>query len=194
MENRVEKLRKERGLNQEDFAKAIRVSRQTVSSIENGKYNPSLELAFAIADNYLNRGIICVLVGICFILAAVFTESALDGLLWGFAGGALGPGIGMIIMHFYWSLPQNAERFKEKQEQKEIEVHDELNEKLRDKSGRIAYLIGLSVICVSVVVFAILGKMGVITDYKIVVLYLYGLMVFQIAAGVAANWYLRQKY
>ena len=140
--------------------------------------------------NYLNRGIICVLVGICFILAAVFTESALDGLLWGFAGG----GIGMIIMHFYWSLPQNAERFKEKQEQKEIEVHDELNEKLRDKSGRIAYLIGLSVICVSVVVFAILGKMGVITDYKIVVLYLYGLMVFQIAAGVAANWYLRQKY
>ena len=97
-------------------------------------------------------------------------------------------------MHFYWSSPQNAERFKEKQEQKEIEVHDELNEKLRDKSGRIAYLIGLSVICVSVVVFAILGKMGVITDYKIVVLYLYGLMVFQIAAGVAANWYLRQKY
>lgn len=50
MENRVEELRKNLGMNQEDFAKAIRVSRQTVSSIENGKYNPSLELAFAIAD------------------------------------------------------------------------------------------------------------------------------------------------
>ena len=50
MENRVEKLRKERGLNQEEFAKAIRVSRQTVSSIETGKYNPSLDLAFMIAD------------------------------------------------------------------------------------------------------------------------------------------------
>lgn len=50
MENRVEQLRKDRGLNQEDFARAIRVSRQTVSSIENGKYNPSLELAFVIAD------------------------------------------------------------------------------------------------------------------------------------------------
>ncbi len=49
MKNRVEKLRKERGLNQEDFAKAIRVSRQTVSSIETGKYNPSLDLAFTIA-------------------------------------------------------------------------------------------------------------------------------------------------
>ena len=144
--------------------------------------------------NYLNRGIICVLVGICFILAAVFTESALDGLLWGFAGGALGPGIGMIIMHFYWSSPQNAERFKEKQEQKNIELHDELNEKLRDKSGRIAYLIGLLVICVSEVVFAMLGKMGVITDHKIIVLYLYGLFIFQIAAGIAAYQYLRKKY
>ena len=50
LENRVEKLRKERGLNQEEFAKAIRVSRQTVSSIETGKYNPSLDLAFTIAD------------------------------------------------------------------------------------------------------------------------------------------------
>ena len=50
MENRVEAFRKERGMNQEEFAKAIRVSRQTVSSIENGKYNPSLELAFEISD------------------------------------------------------------------------------------------------------------------------------------------------
>ena len=50
MENRVEQLRRERGLKQEDFARAIRVSRQTVSSIETGKYNPSLELAFTISD------------------------------------------------------------------------------------------------------------------------------------------------
>lgn len=50
MKNKVEQLRKERGLNQEDFAKAILVSRQTISSIETGKYNPSLELAFVISD------------------------------------------------------------------------------------------------------------------------------------------------
>ena len=49
MKNRVEQLRKEMGLSQEEFARALRVSRQTVSSIENGKYNPSLELAFQIA-------------------------------------------------------------------------------------------------------------------------------------------------
>lgn len=50
MRNRVEALRKQRGLNQETFARAIRVSRQTVSAIENGKYNPSLDLAFVISD------------------------------------------------------------------------------------------------------------------------------------------------
>ncbi len=50
MKNRVEELRKEMGLSQEDFARAIRVSRQTVSSIETGKYNPSLDLAFIISD------------------------------------------------------------------------------------------------------------------------------------------------
>ena len=55
MENRVEELRKHLGLNQEDFAKAIRVSRQTVSSIETGKYNPSLDLAFEIADFFGKR-------------------------------------------------------------------------------------------------------------------------------------------
>lgn len=50
MKNRVEQLRRGRHLSQEEFARAIRVSRQTVSSIENGKYNPSLELAFTISD------------------------------------------------------------------------------------------------------------------------------------------------
>jgi putative transcriptional regulator len=50
MENRVEEFRKQMGLKQDEFAQAIKVSRQTVSSIENGKYNPSLELAFTIAD------------------------------------------------------------------------------------------------------------------------------------------------
>ena len=55
MKNTVEQLRKERGLNQDEFAKMLRVSRQTISSIETGKYNPSLELAFAIADFFGKR-------------------------------------------------------------------------------------------------------------------------------------------
>ena len=52
MKNRVEALRRERGLNQGEFAREIRVSRQTVSAIETGKYNPALDLAFAIAKYF----------------------------------------------------------------------------------------------------------------------------------------------
>ena len=50
LQNKVEQLRKKQSISQEEFAKSMRVSRQTISSIENGKYNPSLELAFAISE------------------------------------------------------------------------------------------------------------------------------------------------
>ena len=49
MKNRLEMLRKERGVRQEDLAQALGVSRQTVISLEKGKYNPSLALAFKLA-------------------------------------------------------------------------------------------------------------------------------------------------
>lgn len=51
----MEELRKCLGLSQENFAKMLKVSRQTVSSIETGKYNPSLDLAFEIADFFGKR-------------------------------------------------------------------------------------------------------------------------------------------
>ena len=49
MKNRIESIRKDRGIRQEEFAKALGVSRQTISSLENGRYNPSIQLAFKIA-------------------------------------------------------------------------------------------------------------------------------------------------
>ena len=49
MKNRLEELRRERGVNQEELARALRVSRQTIGSLENGRYNPSITLAFKIA-------------------------------------------------------------------------------------------------------------------------------------------------
>lgn len=49
MKNRLEEIRKERGINQEDLATALEVSRQTIGSLENGRYNPSIILAFKIA-------------------------------------------------------------------------------------------------------------------------------------------------
>ena len=49
MENKIEAIRKEQGILQEEFAKAMGVSRQTISSLENGRYNPSIGLAYKIA-------------------------------------------------------------------------------------------------------------------------------------------------
>ena len=49
MKNIVKQLRKQAGLRQEDLAKELGVSRQTIIAIENDKYNPTLELAMKIA-------------------------------------------------------------------------------------------------------------------------------------------------
>ena len=49
MKNKIEAVRKEKGILQEEFAKAMGVSRQTISSLENGRYNPSILLAHRIA-------------------------------------------------------------------------------------------------------------------------------------------------
>lgn len=56
MKNRLEELRKVHGVKQEDLAAALEVSRQTIGSLENGRYNPSILLAFKIA-RYFDMGI-----------------------------------------------------------------------------------------------------------------------------------------
>ena len=49
MKNHIEEIRKQKGIRQEELAKALGVSRQTISSLENGRYNPSIQLAFKLA-------------------------------------------------------------------------------------------------------------------------------------------------
>ena len=49
MKNCLEALRKERGITQEELARDLQVTRQTISSLEKGRYNPSIQLAFRIA-------------------------------------------------------------------------------------------------------------------------------------------------
>ena len=52
MKNRIEQIRKERGIRQDEFAKLMGVSRQTSSSLETGRYNPSIYLAYKIAKYF----------------------------------------------------------------------------------------------------------------------------------------------
>ena len=52
MENRLEELRKQHGITQEELADILSVSRQTIGSLENGRYNPSILLAFKLANYF----------------------------------------------------------------------------------------------------------------------------------------------
>ncbi|AFA49985.1 transcriptional regulator XRE family [Acetobacterium woodii DSM 1030] len=49
VKNRLEEIRRLNGIKQEELASALEVSRQTIGSLENGRYNPSIILAFKIA-------------------------------------------------------------------------------------------------------------------------------------------------
>jgi putative transcriptional regulator len=55
MKNRVRELRSARGWSQADLADRLRVSRQTINAIETGKYDPSLPLAFKIAQLFARQ-------------------------------------------------------------------------------------------------------------------------------------------
>ena len=52
MKNRLEEIRKLKGVKQEELAAALEVSRQTIGSLENGRYNPSIILACKIAKYF----------------------------------------------------------------------------------------------------------------------------------------------
>ncbi len=56
MKNRLKELREKRGITQEDLARRLGVTRQTIISIEKEKYDPSLKLAFKIAK-FFNKKI-----------------------------------------------------------------------------------------------------------------------------------------
>ena len=142
----------------------------------------------------LTEGIIFVAVGVVLMLAALLKESVLDGIFSGFAGGALGVGIAIIIKYFRWLSPQHAEKYRKIEEQKDIAVHDELNIKLRDQSCRIVYKINFWIICLSMPAFSILGAMGLIKEYKIIVMYLFAFLVAQVVLGCVVFNQLRKKY
>jgi len=52
VKNRIEEIRRQRGVRQEELAASLGVSRQTISSLENGRYNPSVFLAYKIAKHF----------------------------------------------------------------------------------------------------------------------------------------------
>ena len=142
----------------------------------------------------LLEGIMFILGGIILLCVVLLTDSVLDSLLIGLAAGTICPGIVMTCKYFYWSAPKNKERYQEKIANEEIELHDELKTKLRDRSGRYAYVIGLVTVSFSMIIFSILGKLEIIDKSRLIVLYLGGYLIFQIAIGIIIFKELLKKY
>lgn len=144
--------------------------------------------------NNLIKGIIYLLAGFIFLIIALLTDTRLESLYFGFTGAGIGSGVMMICRYFYWNSPKNRERYQEKLEQEKIELHDELKEKLRDKSGRYAYILGLVVISFSMVLFSVLDSLDIIENGNIMVLFLGAYLTFQIILGVVIFKRLLKKY
>ena len=103
-------------------------------------------------------GIVYTLVGFVFLMMALITDTKLDSILFGLTGATIAPGLLMIYRYFYWSSPKRSQKYQEILENQRIERHDELKEKIRDKSGRYAYVFGLIITSVAILVFCILGN------------------------------------
>ena len=142
----------------------------------------------------LIAGILYVLFGVACLIATRLIETKLEGILWGFAGAGILPGIMMICKYFYWSSPKNKGRYEERLENERIEQHDELKTIIRDRAGRYTYSLGLLVICFSILVFGILGALEVIGHACMIVPYLSSYLLFQVIADIAIFNKLMKKY
>lgn len=141
----------------------------------------------------LISGIIYTLLGLAILLAAFFTDTEI-GMLYGLGGAMTGPGLAMMGKYLYWSRPKNRQRYEERLENERIEMNDELKQKLRDRSGRYAYVLGLVTVSLSLFVIGILESLGLIGDSLPLVWYLSAYLIFQIIAGIAIFNRLLKKY
>ncbi|NLM21526.1 MAG: hypothetical protein GX207_07250 [Peptococcaceae bacterium] len=139
-------------------------------------------------------GLIYLFIGIACLIIALNFESRLEGLLYGFSGAGICGGSVILWKYYYWTRPKNKDRYKEKIENESIELHDERKIILRDKSGRYAYIVGLIVISVSIVVFFIIGSLNIIENTKLIIVYLAGFLAFQYIIGIIFFNYLNKKY
>lgn len=144
-------------------------------------------------DN-LYVGLAYLFIGSVCLVIALNLKTGIESLLFGFAGAGIGPGAVMLWKYYYWTRPENRKRYQEKIENENIELHDERKTMLRDKSGRYAYLIGLAVISVSMVIFSIMGNLNIIQNSELIILYLGGYLVFQYIIGVVIFNHLNKKY
>lgn len=142
----------------------------------------------------LFTGIALLSIGTILLVISLTVNINLNDLLLGYSGALILPGTVMLYKYYYWTLPKNKSVYAERLDNEKIERCDERKEHLRDKSGKITCLLGLAVIGTSIILFSILGNLGIISTYRVLILYLGGYFVFQIVSSVVIFKHLNNKY
>lgn len=142
----------------------------------------------------LYTGIIYTSIGLALFTIALLGEYPYEAFLWGLGGGSIGTGISLLWRYFYWKRPSKESDYQKRLEVQNIASHDERNIMLRDKSGRIAYmlmtffLVALGVICSALSVFGVMMPL-----MRYLALIFCGIMLFQIFLGIVVFNYLSKR-
>lgn len=132
-----------------------------------------------------------ILSGISLYIAIIFDANKMSGVFYGLTGALGVGGIISIAQYFYWK--RHNEKYEEKLEIERIEQQDELKQKLRDKSGRYAYLIGMSITALSIMAYSLLGVLNIM-DTEYIVIYLSIYLISQLFIGIIVFHHLLRKY
>ena len=137
-------------------------------------------------------GLTCIILsGISLYIAIIFDANKMSGVFYGLTGALGVGGIVSIAQYFYWK--RHNEKYEEKLEIERIEQQDELKQKLRDKSGRYAYLIGMSITALSIIAYSLLGVLNIM-DTEYIVIYLSIYLISQLFIGIIVFNHLLRKY
>ena len=134
--------------------------------------------------------------GILFLLAALLLETPLDSLFCGFFGAFTAPGAVQVYKYVKWTKLETPDSYQRHLEEEQIELRDERKSMLRDRSGRYAYVLGMLLACAAIVVFSILGKLGVVPEEaaELLIYFLVAFLLVEFTAGILIYKRLEKRY
>lgn len=144
--------------------------------------------------SYLWPGLGMIALGLVFLAAGLLWDTPLGSFLFGCFGASFGPGLMQVCKYFKWTRLETADSYERHLEAEQIELWDERKAMLRDRSGRYAWLLGMALCALSIVVLGVLGALEVVENARQLILFLAAYLLVQYGAGVYFYRRLEKKY
>ncbi|WP_250228936.1 hypothetical protein [Anaeropeptidivorans aminofermentans] len=142
----------------------------------------------------LYTGIGFILTGILLILIGYLLRENIDSsFLFGWSGGLIGPGILSLYKYYRWSSPENAGEYEKRLKEEKINLNDERKIMLRDKSGRIAYVIGMLLLALIIIIISVIRMFDIANISRWLVLGISLFLMFQYFLGIVVYRHLSKK-